>query len=91
MEGVRRQVHKHFLPQLAHKPDWAPWTPSDTLFITWVGINDCARDVARRLDPDAAAEARLKVLLEAQERAYEAGGRNFGFVDVPPTYDFPEG
>jgi hypothetical protein len=32
IDGVRRQIHTEFLPTLAVKPGWAPWTAEDTLF-----------------------------------------------------------
>ena len=32
VDGVRRQIEKDFLPHLAQKPRWAPWTGADTLF-----------------------------------------------------------
>ncbi|KAI0697108.1 hypothetical protein C8T65DRAFT_743346 [Cerioporus squamosus] len=87
-DGVRRQVREQFLPSLAPKPDWALWTSDDTLFVTWVGINDCAMN-ARCTDPVSATQESIKQLFEAQEEIYQAGGRNFCFVDVPPTYKFP--
>jgi hypothetical protein len=30
--GVERQIESQFLPSAGQKPDWAPWTASDTLF-----------------------------------------------------------
>lgn len=29
--GVRRQVEKCFMPYLAPRPSWAPWSEGDTL------------------------------------------------------------
>jgi len=40
--GVGIQIKRRFIPHVGQKPDWAPWTSEDTLFITWVGINDLA-------------------------------------------------
>ncbi|TFK81887.1 carbohydrate esterase family 16 protein [Polyporus arcularius HHB13444] len=87
-DGVRRQVRQQFLPSLAPKPDWAPWRSNDTLFLTWVGINDCAVNT-RTLDPASVTQQSIDELFGAQEEAYQAGARNFCFVDVPPTYKFP--
>ncbi|CAL1704184.1 unnamed protein product [Somion occarium] len=42
VNGVVSQIQRHFIPKVGQKPDWAPWSSDDTLFITWVGINDCA-------------------------------------------------
>ncbi|TFK80507.1 carbohydrate esterase family 16 protein [Polyporus arcularius HHB13444] len=82
------QVEKEFLPHLAPHPEWAPWTPSDTLFITWIGINDCTYNI--RLQPSAAQRS-FEDLFAAQEELYTAGARNFCFVDVPPAHTFPKG
>ncbi len=41
VSGVQTQVGA-FLDGAGAKPDWAPWSGRDSLFVTWVGINDCA-------------------------------------------------
>lgn len=87
--GVKRQVHKDFLPHLATRPDWAPWSASDTLFITWIGINDCALNVFSSHDPSVAMGKSVEELFALQEELYQAGARNFLFIDVPPTNRFP--
>ncbi|KAI9067916.1 carbohydrate esterase family 16 protein [Trametes sanguinea] len=87
--GVKRQIEEEFVPHVATRPEWAPWTPEDTLFATWVGINDCAWN-ADTPDPVASTKASVAELFLLQERLYHKGARNFCFVDVPPTYDYPE-
>ncbi|KAI8998626.1 hypothetical protein BD414DRAFT_453552 [Trametes punicea] len=83
IEGVRKQVQVNFLPRAGEKPEWAPWRADNSLFITWIGINDCAllglEDIPSALD---------ELFLE-QERLYEAGARNFLFIDVPPIHRTP--
>ena len=32
MDGVKRQIEISFLPDLGKKPEWAPWTATDSLF-----------------------------------------------------------
>jgi len=81
VDGVRFQVSNRFLPTLGTKPLWAPWSAEDTLFITWVGINDCGRF--------ADASSTLQALFSAQQRLVNAGARNFLFIDVPPVYRCP--
>lgn len=88
VDGIHRQVHKDFLPHLATKPDWAPWTANDTLFVTWVGINDCSWNMDTP-NPTASSQKSIRALFAIQQELYEAGARNFCFIDVPPTYDFP--
>ncbi|KAJ7148724.1 hypothetical protein C8R43DRAFT_1088345 [Mycena crocata] len=74
VQNVRNQIEVMFLQHIAAKPTWAPWTAEDTLFITWVGINDSAYDHAQNLEK----------LFEHQETVYNTGARNFLFVNVPP-------
>ncbi|KAF9053764.1 hypothetical protein BDZ89DRAFT_293474 [Hymenopellis radicata] len=70
-----------FLKGAGVKPDWAPWLPEDSLFVTWIGINDCAFSK----DHDAS----INKLFTAQEELYETGARNFLFIDVPPVQRTP--
>ncbi|PPQ87976.1 hypothetical protein CVT25_001055 [Psilocybe cyanescens] len=76
--GVQSQIANLFLPTLGKKPKWAPWTAQETLFITWVGINDCGVFA----DPADVLEG----LFTSQERLYKAGARNFLFFDVPTLH-----
>ncbi len=83
-----KQVGKEFLPHVGSHPAWAPWTACDTLFLTWIGINDCTWNL--RLQAPS-AQACLNDLFAAQEKLYQAGARNFCFIDVPPAHTFPNG
>ncbi|PFH54294.1 carbohydrate esterase family 16 protein [Amanita thiersii Skay4041] len=76
IEGVRRQIRHVFLPKAGKRPDWAQWESSDSLFITWVGINDCAFSSEH--------SGTMETFLELHDELYEAGARNFLFFDVPP-------
>ena len=82
------QAKKEFLPHLASRPEWAPWTPSDTLFVTWIGINDCTYNI--RLQPSSITPC-FDDFFAVQEAIYAAGGRNLCFIDVPPVHKFPKG
>ncbi|KDQ60994.1 carbohydrate esterase family 16 protein [Jaapia argillacea MUCL 33604] len=79
--GVQKQIVKKFLPVVGKKPQWAEWKSEDTLFITWIGINDAAYN----FDPSKSVEK----LFEMQELVYEAGARNFLFINVPPINRSP--
>lgn len=81
VDGVKRQVETSFLPDLGEKPQWAPWTATDSLFVTWVGINDCARSAGENRPHDT--------LFSLQEQLYDAGARNFLFFDVPTIHRCP--
>lgn len=72
-EGVRTQVFVEFTQR--HPPE-IPWTAHDTVFATWVGIND--------LTVTSDVQPRIDALFEAQQRLYEQGARIFLFVDLFP-------
>ncbi|TRM62254.1 hypothetical protein BD626DRAFT_498650 [Schizophyllum amplum] len=88
ISDVLMQITDQFLRELrdCHRerpegngPDSAKvWTSMNALFVTWVGINDCARAAT----PEAREEA-FKELFEAETALYAAGARNFLFIDVP--------
>ncbi|KAI0737403.1 hypothetical protein C8Q80DRAFT_1243316 [Daedaleopsis nitida] len=83
-----RQVKKEFLPHLAPRPEWAPWASTDTLFVTWIGINDCTWNI--RLQPSSTHQS-FDDLFKTQEDLYAAGARNFCVIDIPPVHIFPKG
>ncbi|KZT70157.1 carbohydrate esterase family 16 protein [Daedalea quercina L-15889] len=85
VDGVQRQIEKDFIPNLAPRPSWAPWTEQDTLFVTWVGINDCG------YDPAEAIPGLVSRLFELQNKLYDHGARNFMLVDLPPVERSPSG
>ncbi|KAF9489400.1 hypothetical protein BDN71DRAFT_322124 [Pleurotus eryngii] len=84
VHGVVHQVNDGFLRagSAGWKPEWARWNSNDTIFMTWVGINDCALTRADRFVTS------MKVYFEAQEAIYSAGGRNFLLINVPPVGRF---
>ncbi|KAJ6551725.1 hypothetical protein B0H19DRAFT_1158709 [Mycena capillaripes] len=73
--NVKNQIQVMFKLQISQKPAWVPWTAEDTLFITWVGINDAAWGSDHGHN--------LEMLFEAQETLYNSGARNFLFVNIP--------
>lgn len=80
--GVKRQIRDLFLPVVGNKPKWASWNSTNSLFVTWVGINDCAWGIE-----DLAA--RMRELFSLQDALHESGGRNFVFIDLPPIERSP--
>jgi len=74
--NVRMQIESYFYPKVGSKPRPVPWTADNSLFVTWVGINDLA--YAGQIQPS------ILELFLGEERLYEAGARNFLFIDVPP-------
>jgi hypothetical protein len=86
VQGVEREVHEWFLPYAGRQPDWAPWESDNSIFsmfplcpltlVTWIGIND----INRNIDP----YSQLSLLFDLQDQLYDAGARNFIFINVPP-------
>ncbi|KAJ7083606.1 hypothetical protein B0H15DRAFT_850115 [Mycena belliarum] len=78
VHNVANQVRVMYAAHIGapERPEWAPWTSADTLFITWVGINDSAWSCDHT--------ANLEKLFEAQLTLYETGARNFLYVNIPP-------
>ncbi|THH26567.1 hypothetical protein EUX98_g7625 [Antrodiella citrinella] len=86
VEDVVRQVQQHYLPSVGKKPEWAQWSADDTLFVTWIGINDLAM-----AGDEAWMRHKFDRLFKQQEAVYESGARNFLFIDVPPMHITPAG
>ncbi|KAK7054762.1 hypothetical protein VNI00_003225 [Paramarasmius palmivorus] len=83
MSGVEFQIQTYFLPKdLKRLGQGSSWDPKSALFVTWVGINDCAYSHEHG---DS-----VKWLFSLQKKLYsEAGARNFMFIDVPPVHRSP--
>lgn len=76
--GVQRQIENGFNKYMGSRSDWEA---DSSLFITWIGINDCAfpSDI----------DASLSRLAAAQRRLYDLGARNMLLIDVPPIHRSP--
>uniref|UniRef100_D8QEA2 Carbohydrate esterase family 16 protein n=1 Tax=Schizophyllum commune (strain H4-8 / FGSC 9210) TaxID=578458 RepID=D8QEA2_SCHCM len=94
---VISQIEDQFLPRLGKWCRTQPaegagkggdaakvWTSENALFVTWVGINDCAFGSTRE-----AREEAFQQLFAAQDDLYQAGARNFVFIDVPHINRMP--
>ncbi|KAJ7743041.1 SGNH hydrolase-type esterase domain-containing protein [Mycena maculata] len=76
--AVETQVNTNFLEgyAMAATPEGLPWDAVYSLFVTWVGINDCAYSQTHT--------ETLQLLFSLEEKLYAAGARLFLFIDVPP-------
>ncbi|KAI0063330.1 hypothetical protein BV25DRAFT_1915248 [Artomyces pyxidatus] len=86
--GVAKQVTQQFLPTVGRKPAWAAWSSWDSLFVTWIGTDDC-----RLMYTNERSELKpiVSYLFAAQEQLYATGARNFMLIDVPPIQRSPIG
>ncbi|KAF4610298.1 hypothetical protein D9613_010476 [Agrocybe pediades] len=81
VSSVRYQYDRLFLPMVESDPELFSPDTVNTLFVTWVGINDCALKADRTNAHN--------VLFSVQEELYRTGARNFLFIDVPPIHRSP--
>ncbi|KAF7303687.1 Lipase-GDSL domain-containing protein [Mycena indigotica] len=75
VHDVWHQVKFCFKDDIADASSKADWATENTLFVTWVGINDSAWTSEHG--------GNMKKLLSAQEELYNWGARNFLFINVP--------
>ncbi|KAF5363206.1 hypothetical protein D9758_008373 [Tetrapyrgos nigripes] len=74
-----------FLSGAASKPASAPWTSSNALFSIWIGINDIGNSWYQSGDRGAFSDTLLNAEFALVQKLYNAGARNFLFINVPPT------
>ncbi|ELU39881.1 hypothetical protein AG1IA_06103 [Rhizoctonia solani AG-1 IA] len=99
VQGVRNQIMGDFLSTrgAGHKPHYAPWTASDSLF---GGATVSLAEPHKGLYPDhlnmsssthAPINPTINELFDLYETLYRVGARNFLFVSVPPIDRAPFG
>ncbi|KAF9528018.1 hypothetical protein CPB83DRAFT_364703 [Crepidotus variabilis] len=80
ISGVQAQIND-WLPTAGKKPTYAPWSAKDSLFATWIGIND--------LNANAQPAPSMTSLFGLMDTLYTNGARNFLFLNVPPFHRAP--
>lgn len=88
MLSVKDQVQKQFLPDYANKPAAVPWKSTDSLFSFFIGINDVGN--SWWLQNATLYPTIFTVYSGLVEQVYQAGGRNFLFLNVPPVELAPQ-
>ncbi|KAF4839781.1 Acetylesterase [Colletotrichum siamense] len=83
---VVNQIDDQFLPYYSGSNQ--TWDPATTLFGFWIGINDIGKSYT-----DGNATVRHPVIFERYEalleKMYDAGARNYLFLNVPPLERMP--
>ncbi|CAE6486216.1 unnamed protein product [Rhizoctonia solani] len=82
--GYVSQVQTEFIPTAGQKPADVPWTADNSIFVSWIGINDLA-------SATVAIEPTIARIMEQQQNLYTLGARNFIFINVPPWDRAPLG
>lgn len=86
VSSVAQQVENEFFPVYAGKPSFAPWASDNTLFGFFIGINDVGNSYSQGA---AATEILNSLIFDVYgglvQMLYNAGARNFLFLNVPPV------
>jgi len=69
------------------KPAYAPWTPENALFATWIGINDLFNTFMEPEDQAAVVNRVLDGYFARLGTLYAQGARHFALLNVPRTFD----
>ena len=85
--SMKEQVEDLFIPTYSAKPESAPWTGDDTLFLFWIGINDVGNSYWE--DYDELYDNIFVVYRDLVDQISQAGGKNFLFINVPPVDQSP--
>jgi len=79
---------KLFSNNIASKPSYAPWTSANSLFAIWLGVNDVGNSYGNSGESALQTKILNQYIAQAQIM-YNAGGRNFAFLTVPPINKTP--
>ncbi|KAF8599471.1 hypothetical protein BDV93DRAFT_449194 [Ceratobasidium sp. AG-I] len=81
--GFTSQIQTEFVPTAGQKPDATPWTADNSLFVSWIGIND--------MGENAPIDATIDQIMQQQQNLYALGARNFLLINMPPWDRSPMG
>jgi len=86
VRSLSRQVREQFIPKFGgfSPPKDFSWKQEDTLFMLWMGINDVHNSFAWQNKSDVQYKT-LATYASLVDQLYQAGGRNFLFMTIPPT------
>lgn len=77
-----------FSASIASKPSYAPWTSTNALFAVWIGVNDVGNGWYQS-NWSTLVQTILDRYFSQVQILYNAGGRKFLFLTVPPIYKTP--
>jgi phospholipase/lecithinase/hemolysin len=83
VSSVAQQIENEFFPTYAADSPAAAWSSDDTLFAIFDGINDVGNSWWK--NTTALNAAIYDVYRGLVDELYEAGARNFAFLNVPPV------
>jgi len=86
--SLKEQVETLYLPYLSVPPKkpkspYPRWTSEDSLFLTWIGINDVGNTYWNQ--NYTFNNVLFDEYFSLQQKLYDTGARNFVFINVPPV------
>ncbi|KAG9004189.1 hypothetical protein FRB94_002621 [Tulasnella sp. JGI-2019a] len=81
---IKDQVDQ-YLATVASRPESTPWTPENSIFSFFIGINDIKHTWNASGSRTAFDDVLLDDYFGLVEKVYDTGARNFLFFDVPPV------
>ncbi|KAI5922461.1 hypothetical protein F4810DRAFT_264852 [Camillea tinctor] len=88
--SLKDQVETEFIPGYTGDAPTAPsapaWTGADSVFAFWIGINDVGNSYWKGAEELATLNSQIfDVYSDLVGQLYDAGARNFVFINVPPV------
>ncbi|KAI1310664.1 hypothetical protein F5Y03DRAFT_403046 [Xylaria venustula] len=82
--SLKDQVETEFIPGYTGNTSKATWTGDDSIFAVWIGINDIGNSYYNGADSTDALNTEIfAVISNLTDQIYNAGGRNYVFINVP--------
>lgn len=86
--SLKDQVQQEYLPKYSSHPRAFKWTKANTLFASFLGINDVGNAYGNANASDVLTQD-MAVYAEQMDVLYQSGARNFLFLNVPPVNRSP--
>ncbi|KAI0514959.1 hypothetical protein F5B22DRAFT_609171 [Xylaria bambusicola] len=85
VKSLKDQVESEFIPGYTGSSAKATWTGDNSIFAVWIGINDIGNSYYKGTDETDILNTQIfDVISDLIDQIYEAGGRNYVLINVPP-------
>ncbi|KAK5626307.1 hypothetical protein RRF57_002022 [Xylaria bambusicola] len=90
VKSLKDQVELEFIPGYTGNSAKATWTGDNSIFAVWIGINDIGNSYYKGADETKVLNAQIfDAISDLIDQIYEAGGRNYVLINVPPLERTP--
>jgi phospholipase/lecithinase/hemolysin len=86
--SLKEQINDEYLPKYSTRPSFFDWKRKNTLFASFLGINDIGNTYGNA-DPSAVFAQDIAEYASLMDVLYQSGARNFLFLNVPPVNRSP--